>query len=62
MAIQQRTDDTAVEHTRECFVVFVCMPLRNDFFAPDETAYMQAVGVGGATPETNIVWREGILK
>lgn len=41
---------------------FMCMPVCDNFVTHNETANMQAVGIGRTTSETSIVWRVGILK
>ena len=55
MAIEQRSDNAAIEHSRESLVLRFRVELADELFALWKTVYPQAFFVRRAAAETNTV-------
>ncbi len=63
MAIQKRSDDPAVQHSRKSLVMGLGLELGLDAtVGPGKTPDAEALGVGGATSKTDAVRSKGFLK
>lgn len=61
MAIEERADDSAIEHIGKRFVVFFRNEFCNNFITFDATLDAQSFVVGGTTPKTTTRWSILIL-
>src|SRR5918998_3850168 len=62
VAVEERADDAAVEHSGEGFVVRLCAPLADDLFAAREAADAKALLVGRAAAEALHLRRVAFLQ
>ena len=62
MAIEQRSDDAAVEHAGKRFMKGFGLPLTDDLVAARKASYAQTLLVRRAATEAAIVWRIFFLK
>src|SRR5688572_2727272 len=62
MTIEQRADDSAVEHAGKSLMMRFGVPRRNVFVAFGKASDSQAFFVHDPAAETNTVWRVGFLQ
>src|SRR5215813_3765549 len=62
VAIEQCTDDSAVQHAGKCFVLRFRFPIGNDLTVFDEAAHVQPFGVRRSATKTSIFRSVLLLK
>lgn len=62
MAIQKRSDDSAVKDPGECFVMGLGHPIGDYFLALRDALNSKSLRVSRAAPETNALWSIRVLK
>ena len=62
MAIEQRSDDPAVQNAGERFIFQFRFPFRDDFIPVEKTTNVQAIRIRRATTKARVGWRVFFLE
>jgi len=61
VAIEQRANDAAAQHSFESFLIFLGLEFRNDLVTARKAPYMQTFRIRWSTAKADEVWRVGFL-